>query len=71
MLELASLLAHQARYRPGKPAVVCDGERLDYRGFWERVARAGNLLRSLGIGAGDTVATAAPNSLATRCSCPL
>ena len=64
MLELASLLAHQARYRPGKLAVVCDGERLDYRALWERVARAGNLLRSLGVASGDTVATAAPNSLA-------
>ena len=64
MHELASLLAQHARYRPGRPAVVCDGERLDYRAFWERVARAGNLLRSLGLGAGDTVATACANSLA-------
>lgn len=63
MPELATLLAHQARYRPGALAVVCEGERLDYRTFWGRVAQAGNLLRSLGIRKGDKVATLSPNSL--------
>ena len=63
MHELASLLTRHARYRPESMAVVCDGERLDYRAFARRVARAGNLLRSLGIRAGDTVATACANSL--------
>src|SRR5512144_1445080 len=64
MLELASLMAHQARYRPDTTAVVFEGERLTYRQFWARVARVGNLLRSLGVGPGDTVATLAGNSLA-------
>ncbi|HJW11854.1 MAG TPA: AMP-binding protein, partial [Albitalea sp.] len=64
MLELASLIAHQARYRPDATAVVFEGERLSYRQFWARVARVGNLLRSLGVGPGDTVATLAGNSLA-------
>ncbi len=63
MLELATLIARQARYRPGATAVVCDGERLTYAQFWERVARAGNALRALGLGPGDKVATLAANSL--------
>jgi len=63
MLELATLIAHQARYRPDATAVVFEGERLSYRQFWARVARVGNMLRARGIGAGDKVATAATNSL--------
>ena len=63
MPELATLIPCHARYRPDDIAVVFGGERLSYRQFWARVARAGNLLRSLGIGKGDKVATAAVNSL--------
>src|SRR5574337_31962 len=63
MLELAHLIQHHARYRPDATAVVFEDQRLSYRQFWARVARAGNLLRALGIGRGDKVATAATNSL--------
>jgi acyl-CoA synthetase (AMP-forming)/AMP-acid ligase II len=63
MLELATLIQRQARYRPEATAVVFEGERLSYWQFWARVARAGNLLRALGIGRGDKVATVAANSL--------
>ncbi len=63
MLELATLIARQARYRPDALAVVFEETRLTYAEFWQRVARAGNLLRSLGIGRGDKVATVAANSL--------
>ena len=62
MLELATLIAHHARYRPNREAFVFEGERLDYEAFWERVARAGNMLRSLGVGRGDKVATVLANS---------
>ena len=44
-------------------AVVFEDRRLTYREFWERVARAGNMLRALGVGPGDKVATVAGNSL--------
>jgi acyl-CoA synthetase (AMP-forming)/AMP-acid ligase II len=64
MLELASLIQRQARYRPDATAVVFEDHRLTFNEFWKRVARAGNLLRSLGIGPGDKVATVAGNSLA-------
>jgi acyl-CoA synthetase (AMP-forming)/AMP-acid ligase II len=63
MLELSDLISRHARYRPDATAVVFEDARLTYRGFWERVARAGSLLRSLGIRPGDKVATVAGNSL--------
>lgn len=43
--------------------MVFEDRRLTYREFWERVARAGNMLRALGVGPGDKVATVAGNSL--------
>ncbi len=63
MLELATLISRQARWRPDATAVVFEGERLPYRTFWSRVARVGNMLRALGIGPGDKVATVMGNSL--------
>ena len=64
MLELASLISRHARYRADAPAVVVQDERLTYLQFWARVAKVGNMLRTLGIGAGDKVATVAGNSAA-------
>jgi acyl-CoA synthetase (AMP-forming)/AMP-acid ligase II len=63
MIELATLVRRHARYRPGAIAVVFGDQRFTYAQFWTRVARAGNLLRSLGIGKGDKVATVLGNSL--------
>ncbi len=63
MLELSGLIAHHGRARPGATAVVFGADHLSYRQFAARVARAGNLLRALGIGAGDKVATASANAL--------
>jgi acyl-CoA synthetase (AMP-forming)/AMP-acid ligase II len=63
MLELSGLIAYHARFRPDATAVVFGRERLSYRAFAARVARMGNLLRALGIGPGDKVATATANSL--------
>jgi acyl-CoA synthetase (AMP-forming)/AMP-acid ligase II len=63
MIELATLVQRQARYRGDAAAVVFGEQRLTYAQFWVRVARAGNLLRALGIGKGDKVATVLTNSL--------
>ncbi|HSD41452.1 MAG TPA: AMP-binding protein [Burkholderiales bacterium] len=63
MIELATLVQRHAHYRPDATAVVFENQRLTYAQFWARVARAGNLLRSLGIGKGDKVATVLANSL--------
>ncbi len=61
MPELASLVAHHARYRPNHLAVVFEDERLNWREFGARVARAANALAALGIGPGDKVATVLGN----------
>jgi acyl-CoA synthetase (AMP-forming)/AMP-acid ligase II len=62
MIELGSLAAHHARFRPDHVALVVDGERLTWREFGARVARVGNMLRSLGVGRGDKVASVLSNS---------
>ncbi|NKE65262.1 AMP-binding protein [Ramlibacter sp. RBP-2] len=62
MLELATLIPRHARFRPDATAVVFGDERLTYAQFGARVARAANLLRSLGIRKGDKVATVLGNS---------
>jgi len=56
MFDLNALIAHHARYRPAAEAVVCGEERLQWRGFRERVARSANLLRAHGVKHGDRVA---------------
>lgn len=63
MLELATLIPRHARYRPDATAVIFEDTRLSYRQFSGRVARVGNMLRGLGLGRGDKVATALANSL--------
>jgi acyl-coenzyme A synthetase/AMP-(fatty) acid ligase len=63
MIELSTLISRHARFRPDATAVVFESRRLTYREFWARVARVGNLLRGLGLGPGDKVATVSPNSL--------
>ncbi len=61
MPELATLVAHHARYRPDHVAVVVGDERLTWRQFAARTARASNALTALGIGPGDKVATVLGN----------
>ncbi len=63
MLDLNHLVPHHARYRPDALAVVFGSERLTWAQFAARVARSANLLRSLGIGPGDKVATVLGNCL--------
>ena len=53
--------AHHARYRPDRLAVVFENERLTWRQFAARVGRCANVLRALGIGKGDKVATVLAN----------
>lgn len=62
VLELATLISRHARFRPSAPAVVFGDERLTYAEFGVRVAKSANLLKSLGIGKGDKVATVLGNS---------
>jgi long-chain acyl-CoA synthetase len=62
-MNLASLFARHARYRPDHPAVVFREKRLTHREFNEQINRAANAMRELGIGKGDKVATILPNCL--------
>jgi len=60
---LEKLIAHHARYRRGRSAVVFGDDRLDWQAFDERVNRLANALQARAVGTGDKVATALPNSL--------
>lgn len=63
MMELSTLLAHHARFRPHATAVVFGEQRLDYRSFNDRVDRVAHLLHGLGVSKGERVATLLPNTL--------
>lgn len=63
MFELASLLAHHAKYRTDSMAVVCEGQRFTYDEFWQRVSKTAGLFQQLGLKPGDKVATISHNSL--------
>ncbi len=62
-MKLDSLLAHHARYRPHALAVVFEDRRLNYREYHARIDRIASLLRNLGVGKGERVASLLPNSL--------
>jgi acyl-CoA synthetase (AMP-forming)/AMP-acid ligase II len=61
MLQLATLIEHHARFRADDTAIVVEGERLAWQAFFRRVDRCAGLLRALGVGKGDRVATLLPN----------
>ncbi|MEO8604903.1 MAG: AMP-binding protein [bacterium] len=57
-------LAHQARVRPQKVALVMGGAQLTYGELNERVNRLADALRGAGVGVGDTVGAALHNGFA-------
>jgi len=61
MLQLASLINRQARFRGGYPALTFDGETHTYAQFAARVNRTAQAFAGLGIGPGDKVATVLTN----------
>lgn len=62
-MEISTLLAHHARYRPDHTAVIFEDQRLSFYDFNRRVNRAANALLDLGLRKGDKVATILPNCL--------
>ncbi len=62
-MQLSSLLAHHARYRPQATAVVFEDRRLSYREFSARVDRVAHALLGLGIRKSERVASLLPNCL--------
>lgn len=62
-MNISSLSARHARYRPDHTAVVCGQRRLNFRNLEERLNRAANALMHRGLRKGDRVATVLPNGL--------
>jgi long-chain acyl-CoA synthetase len=62
-MNLATILARNARSHGDRCAVVLDGQRLTWRDLDHRVNRAAHALAALGVGRGDAVAFVLPNSL--------
>jgi long-chain acyl-CoA synthetase len=60
-LNLASILDHQARMRPGIDAIVFDQVRIDYAALHGMVGHLANGLKALGYGPGDHIALCCPN----------
>jgi long-chain acyl-CoA synthetase len=57
MLELASLISRQARFRGAAPALTFEGTTHSYKQFAERVHRTAHALAGLGVRRGDKVAS--------------
>src|SRR5215204_607490 len=62
-MNVGSLLARHARYRPDHLAVVCGGHRSTFRELDRRVSRMANALHDLGLRKGDRLALVLPNCL--------
>ena len=62
-MNVGSLIARHAQYRPQHPAVVFEDQRLSFFDFNRRVNRLANALITLGVKKGDKVATILPNCL--------
>lgn len=62
-MEISSLLARHALYRPDHLAVVYEGQRLTFQAFNRRVNRLAQALLNEGLGKGDKLATILPNCL--------
>ena len=62
-MNIGSLFARHARYRPDHLAFVFEDQRLNWRELNKSINRLANALRNLGINKGDKVATILPNSM--------
>jgi acyl-CoA synthetase (AMP-forming)/AMP-acid ligase II len=62
-MNIGSLFARHARYRPDKTAVVFEDRRLTWLQFNREINRLANALLALGIDKGDKIATLLPNCL--------
>lgn len=62
-MNVGSLIARHAQYRPHHTGVVFEDQRLSFFDFNRRVNRLANALLTLGVKKGDKVATILPNCL--------
>lgn len=62
-MNVGSLLARHARYRPDHVALVCDPERLTFAELNRRVNKLANALHDIGLRKGDKIALVLPNCI--------
>ena len=62
-MNVGSLIARHAQYRPHHTSVVFEDQRLSFWEFNQRINRLANALLNLGVRKGDKVATILPNCL--------
>ncbi|MCP4629103.1 MAG: AMP-binding protein [bacterium] len=62
-MNIGSLFARHARYRPNHPGFVFEDQRLTWKELNRSINRLANALLTLGIQKGDKIATILPNSL--------
>ena len=62
-MNVGSLIARHAQYRPHHTGVVFENQRLSFWEFNRRINRLANALLNLGVRKGDKVATILPNCL--------
>src|SRR5580692_4862631 len=56
-MNLSDLIARNAAFTPGKPAIIFNGEALSYRAFYDRIEATARVLKAeFGVGRGDRVA---------------
>src|SRR5580693_1054002 len=56
-MNLSDLIARNAAFTPGKPAIIFGGEALSYRALHDRIEQAARALRAeFGVSRGDRVA---------------
>jgi acyl-CoA synthetase (AMP-forming)/AMP-acid ligase II len=63
-MNIGTLPARHARYRPDHLALVTEAERLTFRDFDRRTSRLGAALQGIGVRKGDKIATVLPNGSA-------
>lgn len=63
-MNIGTLPARHARYRPDHLALVTESERLTFREFDRRTSRLGAALQAIGVRKGDKIATVLPNGSA-------
>ncbi len=61
-MNIGSLFARHARYRPNHPAFVFEDQRLTWKELNRSINRLANALLALGVQKGDKIATILPNS---------
>lgn len=62
-LNIGSLVAYHARYRPHARALSCGGQSLSWQQLEQRVDRLAHALRGAGVGHGDRVVTVLANCI--------